>query len=38
MPNIPGGLAVSIVGIINGAINGVLPQLLALLRGLGVPV
>ena len=37
MPNIPGGLAVSVVGIINGAINGIAPQVL-LLRSLGVPV
>jgi hypothetical protein len=38
IPNIPGGLAVSIVGIINGAINGIGPQVLALLRSLGIPV
>jgi hypothetical protein len=38
MPNIPGGLAVSVVGIINGAINGIAPQVLVLLRSLGVPV
>jgi hypothetical protein len=38
IPNIPGGLAVSIVGIINGAINAIGPQVLALLRSLGIPV
>jgi hypothetical protein len=38
MPNIPGGLVVSIVGIINGAINGILPQVYALLHSLGIPV
>jgi len=38
MPNIPGGLVVSVVGIINGAINGIGPQVLAVLRSLGVPV
>lgn len=38
MPNIPGGLVVSVVGIINGAINGIAPQVLAVLRSLGVPV
>jgi len=38
MPNIPGGLAVSVVGIVNGAINGIAPQLLMFLRSLGVPV
>lgn len=38
IPQIPGGLAVSIVGIINGAINGVAPQVLVLLRSLGIPV
>ncbi|MCW3037805.1 MAG: hypothetical protein JWM17_3117 [Actinobacteria bacterium] len=38
IPNIPGGLAVSVVGILNGAINGIAPQLLVLLRSLGVPV
>jgi hypothetical protein len=38
MPNIPGGLVVSVVGIINGAINGIAPQVLVLLRSLGVPV
>jgi hypothetical protein len=37
MPNIPGGLAVSLVGIINGAINAILPQLHALLASLGLP-
>jgi hypothetical protein len=38
MPNIPGGLAVSVVGIINGAINGIAPQVFVFLRSLGVPV
>jgi hypothetical protein len=38
VPQIPGGLAVSIVGIVNGAINGIFPQVLALLRSLGIPV
>lgn len=38
IPQIPGGTVVSIVGIINGAINGVAPQLLVLLRSLGIPV
>jgi hypothetical protein len=38
VPQIPGGLAVSIVGIINGAINGIMPQVLVLLRSLGIPV
>jgi hypothetical protein len=38
MPNVPGGLAVSVVGIVNGAINGIAPQLLVLLRSLGLPV
>jgi hypothetical protein len=38
MPNIPGGLVVSVVGIVNGAINGIGPQVLAVLRSLGVPV
>lgn len=38
MPNVPGGLVVSLVGIINGAINGILPQVYALLRSLGIPV
>jgi hypothetical protein len=38
VPQIPGGLAVSIVGIVNGAINGIFPQLLVLLRSLGIPV
>jgi hypothetical protein len=37
-PQIPGGIAVSIVGIINGAINAIAPQVLALLRALGIPV
>jgi hypothetical protein len=36
MPNIPGGLVVSIVGIINGAINAIAPQVLALLASLGL--
>ena len=36
-PQIPGGLAVSLVGIINGAINGIFPQLLVLLHSLGLP-
>jgi hypothetical protein len=37
---IPGGLAVSVVGILNGAINAIAPQLYALLAmlGLGAPV
>ncbi len=35
---IPGGLVVSIVGIVNGAINAITPQLLVLLRTLGIPV
>jgi hypothetical protein len=35
-PQIPGGLAVSLVGIINGAINGIFPQLSALLTSLGI--
>ena len=38
VPQIPGGVVVSIVGIINGAINGIFPQLFALLRSLGIPV
>ena len=38
MPNIPGGLVVSVVGIINGAINGIAPQVLVFLRSLGAPV
>lgn len=38
MPNVPGGLVVSITGIINGAINAILPQLHALLSSLGLPV
>ena len=38
MPNIPGGLVVSIVGIVNGAINAILPQVYALLSTLGLPV
>ena len=36
-PQIPGGTASSIVDIINGAINGITPQLLALLSMLGIP-
>jgi uncharacterized membrane protein YbjE (DUF340 family) len=35
---IPGGLAVSVVGIVNGAINAIVPQVLVLLRSLGIPV
>lgn len=38
VPQIPGGIVVSLVGIINGALNAVAPQVLALLRSLGVPV
>ena len=38
VPQIDGGLVVSIVGILNGAINGIAPLVLPLLRGLGVPV
>ena len=37
IPNISGGLVVSLVGILNGAINGIAPQLLVALRGLGLP-
>jgi hypothetical protein len=33
-PQIPGGIVVSIVGIINGLINAILPQVGALLPGL----
>jgi hypothetical protein len=36
VPQIPGGLAVSVVGIINGAINGIFPQLLAFAQMLGI--
>lgn len=36
LPNVPGGLAVSLVGIINGAINAIGPQLFALLSSLGI--
>jgi hypothetical protein len=36
VPQIPGGLAVSIVGIINGAINAIAPQVFALLHMLGL--
>jgi hypothetical protein len=38
IPQIPGGIVVSIVGIINGALNGIAPQLGVLLRSLGLPV
>jgi hypothetical protein len=38
IPQLPGGIVVSIVGIINGAINGIAPQVLVLLRSLGLPV
>ena len=37
-PQIDGGLVAAIVGILNGAINGIAPLLPGLLRGLGVPV
>jgi hypothetical protein len=37
-PQLPGGIVSSIVGIINGAINAVAPQVLALLRSLGLPL
>jgi hypothetical protein len=36
VPNIPGGLVVSIVGILNGAINAIAPQVFALLAALGI--
>jgi len=36
-PNLPGGTVTSIVDIINGAINAIAPQLLALLSMLGIP-
>jgi hypothetical protein len=36
VPQIPGGLVVSIVGIINGAINGIAPQVLVFLHSLGL--
>ena len=36
-PQIPGGTASSIVDIINGAINAIAPQVLALLSMLGLP-
>jgi hypothetical protein len=36
VPQIPGGLVVSLVGIINGAINGIFPQVLALLASIGI--
>jgi hypothetical protein len=36
LPNISGGLVASLVGIINGAINAIGPQVLALLAALGV--
>lgn len=32
------GLIDSVIGIVLGAVNGIAPQLGALLRGLGVPV
>jgi len=35
-PQIPGGLMVSLVGILNGAINAIFPQVLALLATLGI--
>ena len=38
VPQIDGGLVVAIVGILNGAINGIAPLVLPLLRGLGLPV
>jgi hypothetical protein len=38
MPNVPGGIVVSIVGIVNGAINAIAPLVLSLLRSLGLPV
>jgi hypothetical protein len=38
VPQIPGGIVVSIVGILNGTINAIFPQLLALLSSLGIPV
>lgn len=37
-PQIPGGTASSIVDITNGAINAIVPQVLALLSMLGIPV
>jgi hypothetical protein len=36
VPQIPGGLAVSIVGIINGVINAIAPQVFARLHTLGL--
>jgi hypothetical protein len=36
VPQIPGGLAVSIVGIINGVINAIAPQVYALLHTIGL--
>jgi hypothetical protein len=36
LPNLPGGLAVSLVGILNGAINAIGPQVFALLAALGI--
>lgn len=36
-PQIPGGTASSIVDIVNGAINAIVPQILALLSMLGAP-
>ncbi|MDX6681205.1 MAG: hypothetical protein QOG94_1244 [Solirubrobacteraceae bacterium] len=38
LPNVPGGLAASLVGIANGVINAIGPQLAALLALLGIPV
>jgi hypothetical protein len=35
---IVGGMIDSVVGIVTGAVAGIAPQVLALLRGLGVPV
>jgi hypothetical protein len=37
-PQIPGGLAVSLVGILNGALNAIAPQVLAILHTLGIPI
>ena len=36
IPNVPGGLAVSLVGILNGAINAIVPQVYAVLAALGI--
>ncbi|MDQ0798130.1 hypothetical protein QFZ58_006618 [Streptomyces sp. B1I3] len=33
-----GGVVDSVIGILNGTVAGIAPQLLALARGLGVPV